>query len=149
MNKQPLIEPYFIGEVDTRWQHPTADEVKAYKKLSLWRKLKARWSGKYGRKMMLLADFTFVDKYGVRWTTTKGTIVDGSSIPRTLWLVFGSPFVGLHRRASVLHDPECEKKTRPHKQVHQMYEDACLADGVLKAKAKTMHKGIKLGGPKW
>lgn len=143
------IPPYFIGEVDTRWLHPSAEAIAAYKKLSFWQKLKHNWRGLFSRKMQLRNDFTFVDKYGVKWHAFKGDIVDGSSIPRSLWFLFGSPFVGMHRRASVIHDVYCVSKTVPHKQVHQMYEDACIADGVLEAKAKTMHKGIKLGGPKW
>jgi len=147
--KQKLITPYFIGEVETRWLHPTPEEITAYKKLVWWRKLKANWRGLFSRKMQLLKDFSFVDKHGVKWQAKKGDVVDGSSIPRFLWPVIGSPLVGMHRRASVLHDPYCVNKSRPHKQVHQMYFDACRADGVTKTKAKIMHNGIKLAGPKW
>lgn len=143
------IPPYFIGEVVTIWMHPTDEEKALYDKLSWWQKLKVNWSGKYGRKMKLVEDFIFVDKYGVIWKAKKDTLIDGSSIPRLFWVLVGSPFVGLHRRASVLHDPACVEQERPHKQVHQMYEDACIADGVLKDKAERMHKFIKLGGPKW
>lgn len=143
-------KPYFIGEVVTEWLHPTAEEIAAYEKLSFFGKLKANWSNrKNARKMKVVEDFAFVDSHGVKWEATAGTIVDGSSIPSFLWGVFGSPFIGRHRRASVLHDPECEKQTRPCEQVHQMYFDACRADGVFKTKAKLMHKGIKLRGPKW
>lgn len=143
------IKPYFIGEVVTKWVHPTEKQKEEYEKLSLWKKLKANWSGKYGRKMVLVEDFSFVDSYGVLWTAFEGDVVDGSSIPRSLWVAISSPFVGLHRRPSVIHDVYCVNKTRPHKQVHQMYEDACIADGVFKFKAKLMHLGIKTGGPEW
>jgi hypothetical protein len=33
-----------------------------------------------------------------------GTPWNGASIPRFFWRVFGSPFVGLHRKPSVVHD---------------------------------------------
>lgn len=143
------IPPYFIGEVDTRWLHPTAAEIADYKKLSLWQKLKHNWRGLFSRKMELLADFAFVDRQNILWEAKKGDVVDGSSIPRSLWFLVGSPLVGMHRRASVIHDVYCVSKSRPHKQTHQMYKDACIADGVFKFKAKSLHKGIKLGGPKW
>lgn len=142
-------KPQFIGEVITRWVHPTARQKRAYDKLSLWGKLKAKWYGKYGRKMQLVEDFQYLDAQGVLWTAKAGDIIDGSSIPRTLWVAFGSPFVGLHRRASVIHDVYCVSKAKPSKQVHQMYKEACLTDGVNNLKAKIMHIGIKLGGPKW
>jgi hypothetical protein len=143
------IKPYFIGEVVTKWLHPSQKQKAAYNKLSWWKKLKAKWFGEYGRKMELVADFSFVDSHGVLWTAFEGDVIDGSSIPRSLWLVISSPFVGLHRRASVIHDSYCVNQTRPYKQVHQMYKDACIADGVSQFKAKLMHKGIQLGGPKW
>lgn len=149
MKEQKTIAPYFIGDVDTRWLHPSIEEIAGYKKLTFLQKLKHNWRGLFSRKMELLSDFAFVDKYGVKWEAMKGTVVDGSSIPRWLWPFIGSPFVGMHRRASVLHDPACVIKNRPYEQVHQMYEDACIADGVIEAKAKTMHKAIKLGGPRW
>lgn len=142
-------QPYFIGDVVTKWLHPTEKQKAAFNKLSLWQKIKSKWKGNYGRKMQLVEDFSFVDKHGVLWTAFAGDVIDGSSIPRSLWVAISSPFVGLHRRPSVIHDVYCVTRTRPHKQVHQMYEDACIADGVFESKAKLMHLGIKIGGPKW
>ncbi len=115
----------FIGEADTRW-------IKGDK-----------------RKVELLADFSFIDDSGVMWTAKKGRVVDGSSIPRLLWPVIGSPFVGLHRRASIIHDVYCVDKDRPHKDVHRMYFDAIRCDGVGRFKSKLMYRAIKIGGPKW
>lgn len=142
-------KPYFVGEVVTQWLHPSEKQQDEYDKLSLWKKIKAKWSGKHGRKMQLVEDFSFVDKGGVLWTAHTGDVIDGSSIPRSLWVAISSPFIGLHRRPSVIHDVYCVNQTKPHKQVHQMYKDACIAEGVLKFKAKVMHIGIKIGGPKW
>ena len=66
---------------------------------------------KDGRKVQLLEDFAFVDAKQKKWVATKGRKVDGASIPRILWTVSGSPFVGKYRRASVLHDVYCEDRS--------------------------------------
>lgn len=107
------------------------------------------WLENESRKVKLTEDFAFIDAQGIEWLAPNESIVDGSSIPRWLWSIFGSPFVGKHRRASIIHDVYCVTKSRPHKQVHQMYLEACKTDGVNKIKAKLMYWGVKIGGPKW
>tara|TARA_B110001452_G_C14890039_1_gene311077 strand:+ start:197 stop:556 length:360 start_codon:yes stop_codon:yes gene_type:complete len=102
-----------------------------------------------GRKMEIQSGITFRDKDGVMWGSYHGDTVDGSSIPRVLWSIIGSPFVGKHRIASVLHDIECQSKSMPYKQVHRMYYDVCIACGVNKYKAKAMYLGLKIGAPRW
>lgn len=106
-----------------------------------------RWLPK--REMQLLENFVFIDSKGVRWLAPINSIVDGSSIPRLFWTVIGSPFVGKHRRASIIHDVYCQTKTTPHKQVHKMFYEAMRCDGVNYFKAKVMYFAVKLGGPKW
>lgn len=101
------------------------------------------------REMELLQPFYFTDNNGFVWIARKGDIVDGSSIPRLLWSITGSPFVGKHRKASVLHDVECKRKTKPYKLVHKMYYDACLCAGMNKFKAKLFYLALKVGAPKW
>lgn len=102
-----------------------------------------------GRRVRLLEDFSFTDSKGHLWHVPKGTVCDGSSIPRFLWSIIGSPFVGKHRFASIVHDHFCVTKSMPHKQVHRMYFEACVCGGVNKIKARLMLTGIKIGGPKW
>lgn len=106
-----------------------------------------RWLSK--REMELLAHFSFTDDNGVLWSAPKGVTIDGSSIPRIFWVLIGSPFVGNHRRASIIHDVYCVTRSRPHKQVHKMYYDACRADGVNVVKAKLMYWALKVGAPRW
>lgn len=120
-----INEPRFIGEADTRM-------IQGEK-----------------RKVLLLNDFCFVDSAGFEWLAQKDSIIDGSSIPWFLWSIIGSPFVGLHRLASITHDVYCVSKSQPHEKVHQMYFDACRLNGVSKAKATLLLSGINLGGPKW
>ncbi|WP_065204269.1 DUF1353 domain-containing protein [Shewanella woodyi] len=124
MSQKP-IKPYFVGRVVTHW---LAIEP---------------------RKMLLEAPFSFVDKDGVTWTAPAGSVIDGASIPRVLWYLIGSPFNGHYRRASVIHDVYCVTRSRPHQQVHQMFYDACRADGVHKIKALAMYIALKVGAPRW
>ena len=102
----------FTGYIDTRW----LDD---------------------GRQMWLLADFQFTDSQGRIWIAHLGDIIDGASIPRLLWRVAGSPFVGLHRKASVIHDVYCVTRRDhltgaviPHEEVHHCYKEMLLAAGV-------------------
>lgn len=83
------------------------------------------------------------------WTAWAGTIVNGASIPRFLWPIFGGPFTGRHRNAAVLHDAYYHKhhgKTR--KQVDAMFYRKMRDDGVNYIKAKAMYYGVRVGGRK-
>jgi hypothetical protein len=61
----------------------------------------------------------------------------------------GSPFVGKFRRATVFHDVECERRARPWQDVHRMFFDAMIEDGVDEAKAWLMYKAVNDFGPRW
>jgi hypothetical protein len=109
--------------------------------------------GKADRNMKLHAPFTFEDSKGRIWTAPKDFVVDGATIPKALWLAFGSPYVNDFRRASVIHDYYCNKEIRKEKKsyyidkkrnnkrflardqdVDQMFKEAMLCDGVPKWK---------------
>ncbi|REL31083.1 DUF1353 domain-containing protein [Thalassotalea euphylliae] len=119
-----MTKPHFSADPETRWL-------------------------KDGRTVELLQDFSFTDQNGKTWLAKKGRKVNGSSIPRPLWPLIGSPFVGKHRNASIIHDVFCIDKNAPSDEVHQMYYDACICAGVNKTKAQIMLTGIKIGGPTW
>jgi len=70
-----------------------------------------------GRSMRLLENVSFTDSEGVEWFACTGDVVNGADIPWFLWRLFGSPFVGLFRRASVIHDVYCKNKSRNSKRV--------------------------------
>lgn len=109
----------------------------------------SRWLPNEKRKIELLAPVIFIDDKNNEWLAPKGSIVDGASIPRIFWLFIGSPFIGKYRRASVVHDVYCVTKSKPHNEVHKMFYDALIVDGVSKFKARLMYRAVKLGGPKW
>lgn len=99
------------------------------------------------RGFVLLAPFAFVEANGRRWECKAGDQGDGSSIPWLLQRWVGSPLVGLHRFASVIHDRACVEKARPYEVVHHAYYLACRAAGERKAWA--LGQGVKWGGPRW
>lgn len=101
------------------------------------------------RKMRVLNTLIFTDKKAIKWIVPEDSVVDGASIPRFMWRFIGSPFVGKYRRASVVHDLYCVTKSKPHSDVHKMFYEAMICDGVSKVKAKVMYYSVKFGGPKW
>lgn len=108
----------------------------------------ASWNAD-GRTMTVVNDFTYTDPLGVRWTAKKGAQVDGASVPKWLWPLAGTPFVGKYRDASVVHDVACQQKARPWESVHLAFYYAMLAAGVDTFDAKLMYAGVFLGGPRW
>jgi hypothetical protein len=102
------------------------------------------------RNMRLTADFAFIDSRDVRWNAPANRVIDGASIPEFLWSsIFGTPFIGDYRRASVVHDVACDDRTRPHEEVHFMFYEAMICDGVSEEQAMLMYTAVRLFGPKW
>src|ERR1700736_6347511 len=63
---------------------------------------KTRWDPD-GRNMTLLNELRYTDPQGQVWIAPAGSVVDGASIPRSLWTIMGGPFGGKNRNGSVLH----------------------------------------------
>jgi hypothetical protein len=102
-----------------------------------------------GRDMTLTAPFAYIDRATVRWDAPAGSVVNGASIPRPFWTVIGSPFTGRFRNASVVHDVACVDRTRPWKQVHRMFYEACRCNRTNVVQAKTMYYAVYHFGPRW
>jgi hypothetical protein len=102
-----------------------------------------------GRDIVLIEPFAFVDAGGYRWEVHEGTRVDGSSNPRWLWPLIGSPFVGKHRRASVPHDLYCRERIRTWQATHKMYHEAMIIDGVPDGEADRKLWFLMRFGPRW
>lgn len=116
------------------------------------------------RNMELLEDFSFIDGNGRVWTakttirsedgTEKPFIIDGATIPKLFQtpLIFGTPYVGNYRRASVVHDYYCKDEnkhlTSSH-DVHYMFYEASKTDKVQPWKRELMYLGLRIGGDKW
>lgn len=102
-----------------------------------------------GRDMQLLADFVYIDPAGTPWLAPNGSVVNGASIPRSLWSLIGGPFEGRYRNASVIHDVACEARTRPWEEVHRAFYFACLCGGVSEERAAELYAGVYWKGPRW
>jgi hypothetical protein len=101
------------------------------------------------REMQLLEDFAYIDAADRAWVAPKGSIIDGASIPRALWTVVGSPYVGDYRNASIVHDVECRRRTIASDDVHRMFYEACRCGGIKERRAKTLYAAVYLFGPRW
>jgi len=115
---------YYSGEPETRWN---AD----------------------GRTMTLLSELRYTDPHGLAWVAPAGSIVDGASIPRSLWSVMGGPFEGKYRNASVLHDVAYEQRNRPWQDCDRMFYNAMRCSGVSAVEAKTMFYALCRFGHHW
>src|SRR5438034_10883931 len=115
---------YYSGEPVTRWEND-------------------------GRTMTLLSELRYTDPEGVVWIAPAGSVVDGASIPRSLWSLMGGPFEGKYRNASVLHDVAYDQKNRPHEVCDRMFYHAMRCSGVSAVEAGTMYYALRRFGRHW
>jgi hypothetical protein len=102
-----------------------------------------------GRTMTLLNELRYTDPAGAVWVAPAGSIVDGASIPRSLWTFMGGPFEGKYRNASVLHDVAYEQKKWPPQDCDRMFYSAMRCSGVSAVEAKTMYYSLLRFGHHW
>src|SRR3989441_10729453 len=110
--------------------------------------VEARWEND-GRTMTLLSELRYTDPQGVAWIAPAGSVVDGASIPRSLWSIMGGPFEGKYRNASVLHDVAYEQRNRPWEDCDRMFYNAMRCGGVSAVEAKTMYYALYKFGRHW
>jgi len=111
--------------------------------------VKVEWIEDAPRNMELLEDLVYIDSTGQEWLAPLGSIIDGASIPKFFWRVIGSPFVGLYRRPSVIHDVYCENKIRTYQNVHACFNEMMFTEGVIEIKRETMFNAVDKFGPRW
>ena len=110
--------------------------------------VEAKWEND-GRTMTLLSELRYTDPQGVVWIAPAGSVVDGASIPRSLWTLMGGPFEGKYRNASVLHDVSYDQKNRPHEVCDQMFYNAMRCSGVGAVDAGMMYYALRKFGHHW
>jgi hypothetical protein len=111
-------------------------------------RVRAEWLDD-GRNMRLLESLTFTDSTGKIWSALPGSIINGASIPKILWSILGSPYVGLYRRAAVIHDVHCSLKVEPYQAVHIVFNEMMAFDHVKDLLRTRMFKAVWYFGPKW
>lgn len=108
---------------------------------------KTEWLSDKGgdRDMRMLEAFWYIDPDGRRWDAPAGTVVNGASIPRTLWSTVGSPYTGDYRRAAVVHDAAVGQEGVLRADADAMFYFACLAGGCSTVQAKMLYAGVRIG----
>ena len=107
-----------------------------------------RWNPD-GRSMTLLNELRYTDPQGEVWIAPAGSVVDGASIPRSLWSFMGGPFEGRYRNASVLHDVTYDQHDRPWQDCDRMFYNAMRCGGVSAVEAKTIYYALYRFGWHW
>ena len=102
-----------------------------------------------GRNMVIINNVYYYAPDGSVWHVKPGDRINGASIPRFVWPLFGSPFVGKYRAAAGFHDPYCVRKNRPWKDVHSVMKPMMLCSGVSESKAEVIYRAVRHFGPKW
>lgn len=103
------------------------------------------------RIMTLLKPFSYTDKNGKEWKVKKDAWLNGATIPRTLWTIVGSPYVGKYRRASIVHDfyvgegKNDNVTYRERRKADKMFYRACRTDGVKQKYATALYIAVSLG----
>ena len=97
------------------------------------------------RDMRVLEPFWYIDPAGRRWDAPPGTVINGASIPRTLWSSVGSPYTGDYRRAALVHDAAVGKEGVLRAEADAMFYSACLCGGCSLLQAKLLYAGVRLG----
>ncbi len=101
------------------------------------------------RDMRLVEPFSYTDPNGKKWTVPAGAVVNGASIPSSLWSLVGSPYTGNYRRASVIHDYYCGTRSETWQDVHRVFYYAMIGGGVDTIQAKVFYASVYAGGPRW
>ena len=108
-----------------------------------------RWKG--DRLMILEEEFFYVDKDQKKWFVPKCSELNGATIPRVLWSIIGSPYVGPYRRASVVHDYFVGEGNNPdvtyqkRREADKMFFRACRTDGCSWSFAAKLYIGVSIG----
>jgi len=111
--------------------------------------VKAEWIEGEPRDMRILEPLSYVDKLGISWDVPLDIIINGSSKPRVLWPLIGSPYIGHDRRPSVVHDYYYQTREHEKDITDDMFYEACIEDGVPHLKAHAMHLALQSTGSTW
>lgn len=111
--------------------------------------VQVKWISDDPRLMIVInMDVVYVDRCGFRWIADIGRVINGASVPWFFRRVFPA-YVGLYRRATVIHDVACRRQDRSSKDVHRMFYEAMRCDGVGAVQAWIMWAAVRVFGPRF
>ena len=99
-----------------------------------------------GRSVKLLTAFSYVRPNGKTITAPREFVADGAPIPRIFWRIIGSPFVGLYRDASIIHDYLYRVQTCSRAEADLIFLEGMKTSGVNIFKRHAMHRALRIGG---
>ena len=83
-------------------------------------------------------------------TVKGGFLTDGASIPRFLWRLYGSPFLGKYTASAIIHDALYGSHLTTKEVADDLFLEMMEAEGVSYWKRKTMYWAVKyFGGSSW
>jgi len=103
------------------------------------------------RDVILKEDFSYTTKSGITYTGKIGSKVNGANIPRFFYRIFGSPYIGKHKRPSVIHDVVCQKAFKEYNYELRRNADEWLWPEMLefikanKFQIKSKTLGVRIG----
>jgi len=96
-----------------------------------------------GRKKVILFDFAFANATGAIWPAFRGDVIDGATIPKWAWSIFGSPYCGKYRRAAALHDTAYMYQLRGRKLADEMLSEAACEDGCKNSTCWILERAVR------
>jgi len=108
-----------------------------------------RWSG--NRLMIIEEEIFFIDQNKKKWLVPIHSEINGATIPKPLWSIIGSPYVGNYRRASVVHDYFVGEGNNPNfsykerRAADAMFFNACRTDGCSWKLSVLLYIGVSVG----
>lgn len=98
-----------------------------------------------GKSIRVKTDYYFLLN-GETLCIPAGFTCDGASIPKCLWPILGSPFVGLHRGGCILHDFLYAIGYKNRKFSDYAMYSVMREDGTGWVKANLIYTGVRMGG---
>jgi hypothetical protein len=107
--------------------------------------------------MRLLESFSYTDPELFVWGAPKDHRIHGTSIPRPLWSLLGSPYCGMHRRAAIVHEvarDHARDDSIKRRAADRMFYHACRASGCSVSQATLLYLGVRMAAawpsiPQW
>ena len=112
----------------------------------------SRFKGKYkieafdAYRFKVLSELSYTTKKGVTHTVPIGFITDGASIPKIFWSIIGSPFTGLYRKPSLIHDRLYATQKVKRGYADRVFLEGMENKGVSFWKRRTMYYAVRVGG---
>lgn len=91
-----------------------------------------------------LAELSYTTDKGIVHTVPVGFVTDGASIPKAFWSWIGSPFTGLYRKPSLIHDYLYATQTTERIYADRIFLEGMKSEGVSWWKRRVMYSAVRI-----